>query len=304
MALIEFRDVNKTFWARRSPAQRAVRNLQLTIEEGGVFGLVGPNGSGKTTTLRILFGLVRADSGSVTVLGRRIPEDLPQVLPRVGALVEGPLFFPTFTGRRNLEILAAAGGLRDRDVGRALDETDLTQRQNDLVKAYSLGMRQRLAVAAAILKRPQLLVLDEPANGLDPAGMAWMRGFITSFVSEGRTVVLASHLLSEVEQVCDEVAILQRGTVVASGSVEQIRSAQGRSTTVRVTTERPSAANTLLRERGYEVLVEGKATLIRGAEPGAVAQVLATGGIRILEITTERPTLEDAFLHLTHGEST
>jgi ABC-2 type transport system ATP-binding protein len=303
MALIEFRDVRKTFRAPRRPPQRAVRDVRLTIEEGGVFGLLGPNGSGKTTALRILFGLVRPDSGCVTVLGHRVPEELPLVLPQVGALIEGPSFSPAFSGRRNLEILARAGGLRARDVRRALTETGLTERQNDPVKVYSLGMRQRLGIAAAILKRPRLLVLDEPANGLDPAGMVWMRGFITSFASRGRTVLLASHQLAEVEQVCNDVAIMQRGTVVAAGPVERIRAAGDPAEKVRVTTDLPSAASALSRQHGYGVASDGKGMVVTGADPGTIAQLLTAAGVRISEITVQRPSPEDAFLHLTRRET-
>jgi ABC-2 type transport system ATP-binding protein len=304
MALIEIHHLSKTFGSRRSTRHRAVDGLDLRVEEGGVFGLLGPNGSGKTTTIRMLFGLVRPDSGQIRVLDRSVPDELPQVLPKIGSLIEGPLFFPAFSARRNLEILARVDRVGHAEVDRVLEAAGLAGRQHDSVKKYSLGMRQRLGIAAALLKRPRLLVLDEPTNGLDPAGVAQMREFITTLARGGdTTVLLSSHLLSEVEQVCDQVAILNHGAVIAAGSVTEIVASHQMADTVRLSVDTPSLAASLLREHGFEVALDGEGLLVSGGNTRRVGQILAAAGLEITEMTKVRASLEDAFISLTKGES-
>ena len=218
--VIELERVRKTYGGVRKGRTVAVDDLTLSVASGGVHGFLGPNGSGKTTTIRILLGLVSPDAGAVRVLGADVPRGLPAVVGRVGALVESPQLFPTFSGRRNLQILAGLTDLPGTRVEQLLELVGLAERADDRVKGYSLGMRQRLAIAAAMLKAPELLILDEPTNGLDPAGMVEVRELIRTLGSDGRTTVfLSSHLLTEVEAVCDAVTILGRGRLVASGPV-------------------------------------------------------------------------------------
>lgn len=198
MAVVEVRGLQKTYRRFNRPPEHAVRGLDLTVEPGGVFGFLGPNGSGKTTTIRLLLGLARPDGGMMTMFGRPVPRDLPQVIGRVGALVETPLFFPQFSGRRNLELLASASGLPTTRVDAMLELVDLAGRAGDRVKGYSLGMKQRLGIAAALLKDPELIILDEPGNRLDAAGIKEVRELIVRLGQSGRTVLLSSHQLAEV----------------------------------------------------------------------------------------------------------
>lgn len=225
MAVVEIRGAHKTYRRWRKPPEHAVRGLDLTVEAGGVFGFLGPNGSGKTTTIRLLLGLVRPDSGTFSLLGKSVPSELPLVIGRVGALVETPLFFPNFSGRRNLALLAHASDIPESRVQEMLELVDLAGRAGDRVKGYSLGMKQRLGIAAALLKNPELLILDEPGNGLDAAGIREVRELIKRLGTSGVTVLLSSHQLGEVQQVCDRVAIMSHGEVIASGSVAQLLAA-------------------------------------------------------------------------------
>src|ERR687895_303935 len=199
----------------------AVDDLDLRVRRGEVYGFLGPNGAGKTTTLRILLGLVRPSSGAAAVLGA--PPGVPDALARIGSMVEAPAFYPYLSGRDNLRVLAGHADVPERRVDAVLDEVRLLDRAGDRSATYSLGMKQRLGVAAALLKDPELLILDEPSNGLDPAGMAEMRAFIRSLGDGGRTVVLSSHLMGEVEQVCDRVGVIRDGVLVAEDTVEQLR---------------------------------------------------------------------------------
>ena len=200
---------------------RAVDRLNLTVRRGEVYGFLGPNGAGKTTTLRMLLGLIRATSGTANVLGRAPGE--PEGLVRVGAIVEEPAFYPYLSGRDNLRVIARFAGLPEVGIAAALDAVDLLARGGDRFKTYSQGMRQRLGVAAALLKDPALLILDEPTNGLDPAGMADMRSLIRGLGSGDRTVLLSSHMLGEVQQVCDRVGVISRGALIAEGAVDELR---------------------------------------------------------------------------------
>lgn len=199
----------------------AVDGVSLTVHRGEVFGFLGPNGAGKTTTLRMLLGLIRPSSGDVTVLGGR-PGD-PKSLRRIGSLIEGPGFYPYLTGRTNLRAVARYAGVPASSVGPALEAVGLADRAGDTFGSYSLGMKQRLGVAAALLKDPELVILDEPTNGLDPQGMRDMRELIVDLGRQGRTVILSSHLMGEVQQICERVAVIDRGRIVREGTVEQLR---------------------------------------------------------------------------------
>lgn len=273
-----------------------------------VHGFLGPNGSGKTTTLRVLLGLVSLDAGELQVFGEAIPGRLPEVIGRIGALVEAPQLFPSFSGRRNLELLAAVAGLPDRRVDEVLDRVAMRARAGDRVSNYSLGMRQRLGIAAALLKGPSLLLLDEPTNGLDPAGISEVRELLRRLAAEGTTVLLSSHLLSEVQQVCDEATIVSRGRTVAAGPVGQIAGAgPGLRLRVGVTAEEEVAARASLAVAGLTVETSEASersgvvslAVTGAAEPAQVTKVLADAGIYLCELATAAPDLEQAFLALT-----
>jgi ABC-2 type transport system ATP-binding protein len=213
---------------KRFGAHTAVDDVDLLVPRGVAFGYLGPNGAGKTTLIRVLLGLTGADSGTMALLGRPVPAERGRALARVGAIVDEPRFHRHLTGRENLKILAAArGGDAGQRIGPALDRTRLTARADDKVSAYSMGMRQRLGLAACLLGDPQLLILDEPMNGLDPAGMREMREMIRELAGEGRTVLLSSHLLDEVERTCDQVAIVDHGQVIRQGPIGELTGGTG-----------------------------------------------------------------------------
>jgi len=222
MDIIEVAGLRKRYRRLRGGSQVAVDGLDLAVPQGGVFGFLGPNGAGKTTTIRCLLGLVAPTAGTCRLLGADVGRDLPRVLGRVGAIVETPALFPTMSGRRNLELLGRLHGIGPQRVTQTLERVGLAERGDDLVKRYSLGMRQRLGLAAALLKDPEVLILDEPANGLDPAGIKEVRDLLRGLGDEGRTVFVSSHLLPEVRQTCDRVAILARGRCVATGPVAEV----------------------------------------------------------------------------------
>ena len=289
----------------------AVDGLDLEVREGDLFGFLGPNGSGKTTTVRMLLGLVFATSGRIELLGRPMPRAAAQVLPQVGSLVEGPGFYPHLSARANLSLFDAAGprgpggGPRDRRrrVGEALAQVGLEGVGRRPVRAFSTGMRQRLGLAAALLRAPRLLVLDEPTNGLDPHGMREVRDLLAGLVAGGTTVFLSSHLLAEVKLVCTRAAILHRGRLVAQDRVEALLGPTGR---VLVTTPDVAAAADLaaalpgvrLGERRPDRLV----VHLDGTAPEALNRRLVDGGVRVRELVVERSTLEDVYLRLT-GEA-
>lgn len=304
MAVVEVAGARKTYRRLRKPPFRAIDDLDLTVAEGGVHGFLGPNGSGKTTTIRLLLGLVRADGGSgpIALLGHRVPDELPAVVNDVGALVESPQFFPSFSGRRNLEILARVAGLPDARVDEALARVALTDRAGDRVKAYSLGMKQRLGIAAALMKRPKLLILDEPSNGLDPAGIREVRELIRTLGSHGITVFLSSHLLGEVEQVCDTVDILVRGRRIASGSVKDVLATRATGE-VRVRVEDLARGASVLSGAGFAVTAAGDHLVVASApDPSALTRALADQGLYVSELTPVTANLESVFLELT-GEA-
>jgi ABC-type multidrug transport system ATPase subunit len=290
---------------KRFGRQHAVADLDLVVPQGAVFGFLGPNGSGKTTTIRMLLGLARPTSGEVHVLGERMPASLASVLPRVGALVEGPSIYPFLSGRANLHRLDAAdpgtsSRTRAARVDAALDRVGLGAAAHKRAGAYSLGMKQRLGLAGALLAPRELLVLDEPTNGLDPQGTREVRGLIRSLAADGTTVFVSSHLLAEIEQVCTHAAVMRAGRLVAQGSLDELRQA----TRSRITVRTPDAADAtrVLDARG--VAASAAADGVTGELPeGAVVEdlvrALVEAGVRVRGVAQEGDTLEDRFVALT-----
>jgi ABC-type multidrug transport system ATPase subunit len=299
---ISTRGLRKTYRTRRGRRVVAVQGLDLDVPVGGVHGFLGPNGSGKTTSIRMLLGLVRADAGSMTVFDQVVPDHLPQVVGRVGAIVEAPKFFPAFTGRKNLELLADAIGTPRKRVDEVLDATSLGERGKDRFKSYSLGMKQRLAIAATLLKEPDLLIFDEPTNGLDPAGIREIRETMRTLGEQGRTVLVSSHILAEVEQVADTVSIIGHGRLLASGTVaEVIGSTTGG--TVKVAVDDLDAAARILKAAGLTVRTDGDYLLVDGAEqPSDLTRRLAHEELYVSELIPVRADLESVFLELTTDE--
>jgi len=276
----------------------AVDDLDLSVERGGVHGFLGPNGSGKTTTIKMLLGLARPDSGTITILGQQYPQQIPVVLARVGALLERGQFAPDLTGRRNLQLLAGAASLPAGRVDEVLEKVDLTDVARRRYRGYSLGMSRRLGLAAALLKNPELVILDEPSNGLDPAGIRDMRDTIPRLAESGVSVMLSSHILAEVQQVCSSVSIIGDGRLLESG---RVRDLIGENTSrTRVGVAEPDRATALLLQAGYEVVREGSYLLVEGHEhPEVITRRLADHGLYVFEVSAIRPTLESFFLKLT-----
>ncbi len=291
--------------SKRFGKQYAVDSVDLAVPRGAVYGFLGPNGSGKTTTIRLLLGLVRPTAGSHELLGRPMPQGAGEVLPRVGALVEGPAFHPYLSGRANLLRLDAADRTADpatagARVDTALDRVGLLAAAGKRFRAYSLGMRQRLALAAALLTPRELLILDEPTNGLDPQGTREVRSLITHLAAEGATVLLSTHLLSEVEQVCTHVGVMHRGRLVAQSPLAELRArAVPRAT---VTTDQPAHAARVLRDLGLTEVRTGPASA--GGELGAVpaekaVAALVHDGVPVRGFVVDSPDLEEVFVSLT-----
>ncbi|MFI5927338.1 ABC transporter ATP-binding protein [Micromonospora sp. NPDC051543] len=298
-AVIEIEGLRKTFRSLRSGRRVAVDGFDLLVEAGQIHGFLGPNGSGKTTTLRALLGLVRADSGRMTVFGEPSPELLPRVAGQVGAIVESPQFFGNFTGRRTLRLLARAGGVSISRVDEALELVGLRDRGDERVKGYSLGMKQRLAVASALLKDPRLLILDEPANGLDPAGIREMRDLMRSLAAAGVTVLVSSHILGEIQLICDHVTIISRGRRVATGRVDEVLAGHDRHEFL-VRVAEPERAADVLRAAELAAAVEGETLVVGGAtDPTVISRVLGEQDLWVAELTPLRPDLESVFLELT-----
>ena len=280
----------------------AVDDLSFKVREGAICGFLGPNGAGKTTTLRIILGLVRPTAGQATVMGRpyrgleRPPFD-------VGAVLEASSFHPGRTGRNHLRVVAAAAGIPRPRVEDVLDFVHLSEAAGRRVGGYSLGMRQRLSLAAAFLGDPKVLILDEPANGLDPEGMRWLRELLRSLASEGRTILISSHVLAEVEQIADEVVIIHRGRFVAHETTAELsaRAAAG----VRVRSPQADRLKPLLQEAGLAVTSsEGDLLLVGEGSTERVGELAAANGIVLHELAAEKTTLEEAFLELTAHETT
>ncbi|MGY0005588.1 ATP-binding cassette domain-containing protein [Micromonospora sp. I033] len=274
----------------------------MRVEAGQVHGFLGPNGSGKTTTLRTLLGLIRPNGGRMAILGQELPQALPAVAGQVGAIVESPQFFPHFSARDTLGLLAQAGELPRQRVDEVLELVGLRDRAGERVKTYSLGMKQRLAVASALLKNPKLLILDEPANGLDPGGIREMRSLMRDLAAAGMTVVLSSHILGEIQLICDSVTIISLGRRVAYGPVDEVLAAHSQGA-VRVrleaVTDLPQAAETLTRA-GIRVAAEPDHLMLSGVDkPAAVSRVLAEQGLYVSELTPVAVDLESVFLELT-----
>lgn len=285
--------------------QVAVAGIDLAVPAGSVFGFLGPNGSGKTTTIRMLLGLIYPNAGSVSLLGAPIPAQAARVLPQVGALVEGPAFHPYLSGRANLARLDAADLSAERRDARsridaALERVGLSAAAGKRYRNYSLGMRQRLGIAAALLQPRRLLILDEPTNGLDPQGTREVRHLVAALASDGITVFVSSHLLSEVSQICSHVGVMRAGSLVWQGSMTELAAQQQ----VRATVEAldSSAAKAVLADLGLAEITEqdGYASAVLGERPPEeVVAALVAAGVGVRGFTVAKPNLEDIFVQLT-----
>jgi ABC-2 type transport system ATP-binding protein len=282
----------------------AVDRVDLTVRAGDVYGFLGPNGAGKTTTMRMLLGLIRPDAGAVRLFGRDPLAEGARALEGVAGFVEAPRFYPYLSGRRNLEMMADfdGGGARGR-IDAALETVDLADRARHKAGGYSHGMRQRLGIAAALLRAPRLLILDEPATGLDPAGMRDMRALIRRLADGGITVLLSSHQLAEVEELCDRVAIVRGGGVVYEGGLDELRAAAGAGYALR-TTDDALAERVCGAQPGVEDVARGDGEIVLRAseqDVGRLSVALIEAGIGILALVPRTATLEDLFFELTEG---
>jgi ABC-2 type transport system ATP-binding protein len=300
---VETRGLTKRFGTRV-----AVDNVDLRVPRGSAFGYLGPNGAGKTTLIRMLLGLTRASAGEMTLLGRPVPAQRADALSRVGALVEEPRFHDHLTGRENLWIVAAAREPAAHGrIDEALARVGLTDRADERVRAYSQGMRQRLGVARCLLADPELLILDEPTNGLDPAGITEFRSFVRDLVAEGRTILLSSHLLSEVERICDAVAIVDRGRIVAQGPISDLSARE--SSSIVVGCDDPERARSLVASLGGVTRVDAEdgagLRVVLGAnaelEPTAahLNRLLVGAGLAVHRLDPQHASLEQTFLDVT-----
>ena len=290
--VVETAGLRKEYAVRRG-TRVAVAGLDLAVEAGGVHGFLGPNGSGKTTTIRMLLGLARPTAGTMRLFGEPVPEHLPRVVGRVGAVVESPKFSPHLSGRRNLLLLSRSIGAPDRRVDAAVETVGLTGRDRDRYRTYSLGMKQRLAIAATLLKDPALLILDEPTNGLDPAGIREVRDTIRALGEAGTTV------LAEVQQVCTAATIIGHGRVLASGHVDQLL---GTATSHRLRCTDAHAAAGVLRTAGLAVTTDEDSLSVETEDPAAITRLLAARDIWVSELVPARQDLETYFLSLTGGD--
>ena len=293
-------DLTKRFGKRT-----AVDGLDLCIPAGSITGFVGPNGAGKTTTIRMLLGLIRPSAGSGTVLGYPLGHSRAY-LPRVGALIEGPTFYPPLSGRENLMVLARLGGLSKKRVDAVLERVGLASRAFDPFRTYSLGMRQRLGIAAALLPLPELLVLDEPTNGLDPHGIAEIRAMLRSFADDGMTVFVSSHLLAEIQQICEHLVVIEAGRLLFQGGVDELLAARAPELIVR--TENRADARYLL----TLVIGTGRSARVLGETGGTTLEISAdcswaadlnrlamANGVTLVHLAERRSTLEEAFFEIT-----
>lgn len=290
---------------KRFGSQTVVDNVDIAVPTGAVYGFLGPNGSGKTTTLRMLLGLASADGGSASILGHEVPKHLAHALPEVGALVEGPAFYPYLSGTANLARLDAADPTTDPStrgarVADALHRVGLTAAQGKKAKAYSLGMKQRLGIASALLRPRRLLVLDEPTNGLDPQGTREVRALVRSLADDGTTVLVSSHLLAEVEQICSHVAVMSRGRLVAQGTLAEFRAESG--VVARLDTPDVSAAVATLTGLGLADVSPGESVVtarLDGHAPETVVAALVGADVRVRAFGVESQSLEDRFVAIT-----
>ncbi len=273
----------------------AVDDVSFSLEKGTITGFLGPNGAGKTTTLRMIVDLVRPSAGAVSVLGGRY-RDLPRPWTRVGALLDASGFHPGRSGINALRVVARASGIPDARVAETLELVELEEAGRRAVKGYSTGMRQRLALACVLLGDPELLLLDEPANGLDPEGIRWLRTFLRARAAEGKTVLVSSHVLAEVEQTVDDVLIISKGRLVAQGPLSRL--ASGASPVIRCRSPQAESLEQALRQRGAAVNRLDDALAIRGPDAAEVGQAAHDTGAVLHELLTERPSLEDLFLEI------
>jgi ABC-type multidrug transport system ATPase subunit len=299
---IEAYNLRKVYRTRNGK-KAAVDGLDLRVPVGGIHGFLGPNGSGKTTTIRMLLGLITADAGHIRIFDREVPLAINDVIGRVGAIVEQPRFFPAFSGLQNLQLLARAMGAPRRRVAAVLDGVGLARRSKDRVCNYSLGMKQRLAIAATLLKDPDLLIFDEPTNGLDPAGIHEIRGMMRRLAGRGKTVLISSHILSEVQQIADTVTIIGGGRLLAEGDVKQILAADGQ-VAARVGVSDHLRATEVLLTSGFTVEPLGNRNLKvslanHELDLAVVTRLLADQGLYVSELTPIQQDLESVFLDLT-----
>ncbi len=295
--LVETRDLTKRYGRQIT----AVDRLNLAVRRGEVYGFLGPNGAGKTTTLRMLLGLIEPTSGAARVLGQE--PGSPASLRGVGALVESPAFYPYLSGYDNLKVVSRYAGVPRRRIREVLQTVELSGRAKDKFKKYSLGMKQRLGVAAALLKDPELLILDEPTNGLDPKGMADMRALVRELGSGERTVLLSSHLLGEVEQICDRVGVIHKGILVAEDTIAELRGEEGLLVRAEPFEEARQIAE---RIKGVEGVTAADGMLRLATDPGRAAEInakLVSAGLRVSELRPAEQSLEEVFLELTGGET-
>jgi ABC-2 type transport system ATP-binding protein len=297
--VVEIHGLRKEY-AGRTGRHVAVADLDLTVRTGEVHGFLGPNGSGKTTTIRMLLGLATATRGSMALFGQPVPAALPDVMGRVGAVVESPKFSPNFSGRQNLLLLARSVGVPPARVDAAIETVGLTGRDRGRYKTYSLGMKQRLAIAATLLRDPQLLILDEPTNGLDPSGIREVREMIRDLGEAGVTVLLSSHILAEVQQVCTAATIIGNGRTLASGTVAELL---GGATSQRLVVPDPAAARSALEAAGLKVTASDAAALtVETDRPAEITRILGERGLWLTELAPVRADLESIFLELTDAD--
>jgi len=279
----------------------AVQSLDLNVFRGEVYGFLGPNGAGKTTTLRMLLGLIRPTQGAATVVGAR--PGSPQSLAKVGAIVETPAFYPYLSGYDNLRVVAGLCDAPGSRIGAALDQVELTPRAKHKFSTYSMGMKQRLGVAAALLKEPELLILDEPTNGLDPQGMADMRNLIIQLGKGERTVLISSHLLNEVELMCTRVGVIQRGKMVAEGTVEELRGAARLTVRAEPVEQARALLDSLVGAGNVAVREDGTLTVKMDlAHTADINRALVEAGLAVTELRATTQSLEEVFMELTGTE--
>ncbi|MGC5320675.1 ABC transporter ATP-binding protein [Micromonospora arida] len=282
---------------------RAVNNLSFTVAPGRVTGFLGPNGAGKTTTLRMLLNLVTPTAGTATISGQRYA-DLATPLRQVGAVLEASSAHKGRTGINHLRVICAAAGLPKQRADEALALVGLTPAAKRKFKGYSLGMKQRLGIAAAMLGDPRVLILDEPANGLDPEGIRWMRGFLKNLAHEGRTVLVSSHLLSEMQLLADDVVIIAAGQLVRQGPVDQVLGSMAQGARVRVRTPQAEVLTAALKAQSATIETDEQGVLlVGGVDAPTIGRSALAAGVELHELTTERPDLERVFLELTAGKA-